>query len=369
MKRVLFLIRDLGHGGAEKVLVNLVNHMDPSKFDISVIALFGGGVNEQFLAPHVHFRSIRKRSIPGNSHLMKLLSPKQLHKLCVKEHYDIEVSYLEGPSARIISGCPHKDTKLACWLHCTMHSQKELAQSFRTKKEALQCYRRFDALAFVSKEVKQAFLQYCPTEALQKVLYNTNQSDLILEKAKVPLSTPFPPADFHWCGIGKLDKNKGFDRMLRIQNRLVREGYRTCLHIMGAGPMEADLRKYVAEEHLDQCVCFEGYQTNPYRYLRHCDLFVCASHSEGFSTAATEALIVGPPVCTVEVSGMKEMLGDNNEYGIVTENNEDALYKGIKQLLDDPKQLQHYTKQAALRGKDFSTEVTVHAVESMFLSL
>ena len=61
-----------------------------------------------------------------------------------------------------------------------------------------------------------------------------------------------------------------------------------------------------------------GYQTNPYKYLAKCDLFVCSSHSEGFSTAATEALIVGVPVCSVEVSGMREMLGENNEYGVIT---------------------------------------------------
>ena len=49
MKKILFLIHDLGSGGAEKVLVNLVNNMDRTKFDISVIALFGGGINEQRL--------------------------------------------------------------------------------------------------------------------------------------------------------------------------------------------------------------------------------------------------------------------------------------------------------------------------------
>ena len=66
---------------------------------------------------------------------------------------------------------------------------------------------------------------------------------------------------------------------------------------------------------------------------------------------------------------MKEMLGENNEYGIVTENDEDALYQGIKTLLDDPKLLAHYKEQAALRGMDFSTENTVKAVEEMVLSL
>ena len=49
MNKILFLIHDLGHGGAEKELVNLANNLDRSRFDISVTALFGGGVNEQFL--------------------------------------------------------------------------------------------------------------------------------------------------------------------------------------------------------------------------------------------------------------------------------------------------------------------------------
>jgi glycosyltransferase involved in cell wall biosynthesis len=71
----------------------------------------------------------------------------------------------------------------------------------------------------------------------------------------------------------------------------------------------------------------------------------------------------------VEVSGMKEMLGENNEWGIVTENDDEALYQGIKRLLDDPALLAHYKEKALERGKTFSTENTVKAVEDMLLSL
>ena len=91
--------------------------------------------------------------------------------------------------------------------------------------------------------------------------------------------------------------------------------------------------------------------------------------SEGFSTAATEALIVGTPVCTVEVSGMKEMLGENNEWGVVTENSEEALYAGIKDLLDNHKLLGYFKEKAIERGKTFQTGSTVKAVEDMLLSL
>jgi glycosyltransferase involved in cell wall biosynthesis len=66
---------------------------------------------------------------------------------------------------------------------------------------------------------------------------------------------------------------------------------------------------------------------------------------------------------------MKEMLGENNEWGIVTENDEEALYQGIKRLLDNPALLAHYKEKAIERGKSFSTENTVKAVENMLLSL
>ena len=103
MKKILFLIHDLGQGGAEKVLVNLVNNMDFSKYEITVMTLFGGGVNEQFLSEKVKLINIFSNTIPGNSKLMKFFSPAILHKLFIKDFYDVEIAYLEGPSARIIS--------------------------------------------------------------------------------------------------------------------------------------------------------------------------------------------------------------------------------------------------------------------------
>ena len=367
VKKILFLIHDLGHGGAEKVLVNLVNNMDREKFDITVIALFGGGVNEQFLKPHIHYRAIFSRTFRGNSHIMKLLSSRQLHRLFIKERYDIEVSYLEGPSARIISGCPDPDTKLVTWIHCTMHSPKQVARSFRSQMEAASCYNRMDAIACVADTVRDAFLKNCAYTGKTAVLYNTNESKRIQECAAE--ETELSRDEICWCGVGKITEGKGFDRMIRIQSRLIKEGHLAQLYILGEGPQRKQLEELVKECGVADSVTFLGYQTNPYKYISKCDLFVCASFSEGFSTAATEALIVGTPVCTVEVSGMKEMLGENNEWGIVTENDEEALYLGIKRLLDDPALLARYKEMAAIRGKTFSTENTVKAVEDMLLNL
>ena len=167
----------------------------------------------------------------------------------------------------------------------------------------------------------------------------------------------------------KLVPIKGFDRIARIHRRLRNDGYPVHTYLLGDGPERAALEAYVQENQLADSYTFLGYQTNPYKYVARCDLFVCASTAEGFSTAATEALIVGTPVCTVDVSGMKEMLGEQNEWGVVTENREEALYQGIKSLLDNPARLEHYKQQAAIRGRAFSTEETVKAVEEMLLNL
>lgn len=370
MKKILFFIHDLGPGGAEKVLVNLVNHLNPERFDVSVTALFGGGVNEQFLKPHIHYKAVYPKAIPGNSHIMKALSPKRLHQMYVKEHYDIEVSYLEGPSARVISGCTDPATKLVAWIHGEQHEKRIAARSFRRYREALVCYRRFDRTVCVSETVRQDFCSLFPLERPVEVLYNTNETDQILRLKDEPVEGgTFRDDEIKLVGVGKVTLNKGFDRLARIHKRLREEGYPVHTYILGVGPQQEEIQRYVEENGLADSFTFLGYQTNPYKYVARCDLFVCASHSEGFSTAATEALIVGTPVCTVEVSGMREMLGENDEWGVVTENNEEALYEGIKRMLSETGLIAAYKERAAARGKAFSKEQTVQAVEEMFLNL
>ena len=369
MMRILFLIHDLGQGGAEKVLVNLVNNMDRSKFDISVTVLFGGGVNEQFLAPDIHFRAVFPKEVPGNSKLMKLLTPEQLHKLCVKEQYDIEVSYLEGPSARVISGCQDQGTKLVSWIHVEQHTMEKLAASFRSKKEARGCYNRFDQTVCVSRYVQDDFCQLLDFQKFCQVLYNTVESDKILAGASEAAPELTDDETIRLIAVGTLKQSKGYMRLLHIIKRLRDKQYPVHLYVLGIGPLQQEMEKYIHQNDLHDSVTFLGYRTNPYKYVGKCDLFVCASFAEGFSTAATEALIVGTPVCTVEVSGMKEMLGGNNEWGLVTANSEEALYQGIKKLLDNPELLSYYKEKAVERGKTFSTEKTVRAVEEMLENL
>lgn len=367
MKKILFVIHDLGHGGAEKVLVNLVNNLDKEKFDVSVLALFGGGVNEQYLKPEVHYSTAFKKTFPGNSRVMALFSPRFLYKRFIKEHYDIVVSYLEGPSARIVSGCDDKNTKLVSWIHCKIDNREVASLGFRSFNEAKECYQKFDYTVCVSEWVKQYFTKTFNFENAIGVLYNTNETKAIVEKSKEAVTDiVFDKECFNLCSVGKVVKVKGFERLVTIHKRLLEDGIKNHVYILGVGAEQANLEKQLADYGLESTFTFMGYNTNPYKYVKNCDLYVCSSLSEGFSTAVTEALIVGTPVVTTLCSGMQEMLGENNEYGIVTGNNEDALYAGIKRILTEKDLLEYYSKKAKERGTFFDTKNTVRAVEEMF---
>lgn len=370
MKKILFLIHDLGGGGAEKVLVNLVNNMNHEMFDITVMALFGGGVNEKRLSPNVKLINCHNKNIRGNSYLMKLFTPKRLYHYYIKDHYDIVISYLEGPCSRIVSGCEDPTTKTVSWIHSTMKTKKEFIRGFRSYCEAINCYNRIDSIVFVSESVQRAFNFVAANVSKQCVVYNTNESERIRKLAREEVHGAIGvDRRINWCGVGKLTKNKGFDRLIRIQKKLKDSGIPSHLYILGEGEEKQNLQKQIGEADLSDSVTLLGYQLNPYKYLARCDLYVCASHSEGFSTAATEALIVGTPVCTVDVSGMKELLGRNNEWGIVTQNDDELLYLAIRDFMTDIDCMNKYKLLAKERGDSFSTERTVQAAESVLINL
>ena len=370
-KRVLFLIHSLGFGGAEKVLVNLVNGMDKEVFDVSVRTLFNWGPNRRFLDPAVRFSSWMPRDIPGNSHWTKLWTPEQLWKMIIPEKYDIVVSFLEGICARVIGGCPRDGTKLVSWIHITLTEQTFL-EGFRNREEAVRCYRRADRIVCVSEDVRRCFLRlYQPGPGQRAdVLHNVFESEKVRTLSRlVPQDPPVDPDRLNWCGVGKLIPRKRWDMMLEVQKKLIGEGFPARFYLLGTGPLRKKLEQSAEELGIRDSVVFTGYQENPYQYLSKCILFVCASEGEGFSTAAVESLLAGTPVCSVEVGGMREILGENNEFGVVTEREPEAFYQAVRRFFADPEYRERYRQKALERSADFETERAVAAVGQMLLAL
>lgn len=368
MKKILFLIPNLGGGGAERVLVNLVNNLDKSKYDITIRTLFKSDVNSKYLHSHIKLIEGKLEQFRGNIHLLKLFSPRVLYKFFIKGKYDIIVSYLEGPTARIVSGCDDKQAKLVSWIHVEHTNQKALAHSFRSINEAKKCYGKNDVIVCVANTVKDNFLKISNLENKCVVLYNTNETNLIREKANEPIDSLFSEC-FNIISVGRLMPQKGYDRLIKVHSKLIKEGFKHHIYILGTGNELDNLKKLAREKGVSETFHLLGFSDNPYKFIKNADLFICSSRREGFSTAVTEALVVGTPVVSTNCSGAYELLGYNNEYGIVAENSEDGIYKGLKTMLSDKELLANYKKQAEIRGKKFSTKNTILAVEEMLESL
>lgn len=368
MKKVLFLIHDLGYGGAEKVLVNLVNNIDKKKYDVTLQTLFDVGPNRHFLKDAVHYIGGWKHMFRGNVTLMKAFSPKTLCRMLVNDEYDIVVSFLEGPCARILSSY---EGKKVAWIHVEYNEKRLVAESFRSFDEAVNCYNSFDKVICVAETVKNSFLSYVDLTSPCEVLYNVNETREIIDRGldkQELIDVNFE--GFNIISVGRLSiGHKGFDRLINIHKRLLDYGVNNKLFIVGEGDDHAKLKKHIDENNLNNTCVLVGFDENPYKYVSKSDLFVCSSNKEGFSTAVTEALVLGIPVVSTDVSGAKELLGKNNEFGIVTKIEENALFEGVYRMLTEDGLLEYYKEKARKRGRDFSTELTTIAVENMLEKL
>ena len=371
MIKVLFFIPTLDRGGAENVLVNLVNNMDYDKFDITVRTLFDQDSQKDSLNKSIKYKSFLKNQFKGNSRIFARVSASYLYKKIVKDKYDVVVSFLEGPTAHILCGCPYKDTKKVAWIHTAFENERGFYAGFSSKRKAIESYKQYDMLVFVAKMARERFEWFAQGELTQScVLYNVVESEKIRRLSKeVVTDIEFDKDVLNLISVGKIQPVKGYDRLAKIHKRLIDNKIKVHTYIIGVGEQKAEIDKYIDENKLGDTFTFLGFKYNPYKYLAKADLFVCSSRREGFSTAITESLIVGTPVISTNCSGIYEQLGERNEYGVVTDNDEDSLYSGLYRLLTTPNLLSHYRKQARIRAEMFKKEKTVSAIEEMLIGL
>lgn len=373
-RKVLFLIESLSGGGAEKVLTTLVQHIDKERFDVTVCAISGGGKYEDAIKKQVDYCAILNDPKEGNAwkkwlyvlkhHLVyKWLPLSLVYRLFVPQGNHVEVAFVEGFTTKLLSYSMNNKAKKYAWVHCNMGKDHWTTSIFPTIEDEEAAYNRYDRIFCVSDTAVQGLMQTLSGVTVPvSTIYNPIDAQIILnmaaerkdvEKKMIRLVT-----------VGRLEHQKGYDRLVPIINRLVKDGVPLELWILGVGSQEASLKQYIHEHQLDEYVKLLGFHSNPYKYIVQGDLFVCSSRSEGYSTAVTEALILGLPVITTDCSGMAELLKDG-ECGIITENDDEAFYQGLKNLLADVSLLEHYRQKAIERGKDFTIESLMKPIETL----
>lgn len=360
--RVLFLIHTLGAGGAERALVNLVNNMSQDKYDITLETMFEDGVNLNYLLPQVNYISKKAPYPKGISILLKFVPSKLLYCFFVgKEKYDVMIAYMHGVPVKIVAG--DKGAKSIAWIHNGNPETSTMFRSWLFRKNSLKDYASFDRIVGVCESVSNAFSEFTGINGV-KVIYNTLDVKRIKEKSHESVSVEFDSSYINIVSTGRFATEKGYIRLISVCKRLKKDGYKFRLYLIGTGSEHNNIKRQIDKLDLKGDITLLGFQENPYAYVNQSDVFVCSSFTEGLSTATIEALILGKAIVSTDVSGAREIIG-NSEYGLVVENSEDGLYKGLTELLSSPEKIEYFKKKSLERAPFFDTKNTVTAVERL----
>ena len=369
MKKILFFITTLGDGGAERVLVDTVNLLNPEKYHITVQTIVDTGGRKNELAPHVQYKSIlRMRTnticyrIAYNV-LRKVLPASWSYRLFVKGDYDIEISFMEGLSTKIVSGsCNKKSTKIA-WVHTDLMQYFGSVRAFSSIEDNKRAYEQFDKIVGVSQDAVNSFQKrfFWKKDNLFTV-YNIYNDGAILKKSLEPVTISKTKDRTTFVSCGRLSSEKGFDRLLRIHRKLLDEGHIHDLWIVGEGAERPKLEQYITENGLEKTVTLLGFQKNPYPYIANADVFVCSSYVEGYSTVVTEACILGLPIISTNVSGASEPQ-ECPRCSVICDNTDDALYEAIKNVLIHPELISQYAEEMKRKGEFFRSNSQIMKLE------
>ena len=338
MKKILFFINTLHGGGAEKVLVDLVNNMDPEKYRITVQTLIDAGAHKNVLKDHIHYKAILKNA-KLSKWVIKLMPAKLVYNLFVKDNYDYdyEVAFLEGYPTRIIAKSTNRNAKKIAWLHTDLLRFPDSENAFTGYFTEKAAYQKFDRIVCVSNSVKESLIKKYDIAASKiSTVYNVVDDEQIRLKADQTEDMIERPDGPLIVSVGRLIAQKGYDRLLRIHKRLIDDGVEHRLWIVGEGEKRRVLEDYIQSNDLHN-VKLLGFQNNPYKYVKQADIFVASSIAEGYNVAITEAVILGVPVISTNFAGAYEPV-EAPRCSVVVET-EEELYQSIKRVLTDPSEI------------------------------
>lgn len=144
--------------------------------------------------------------------------------------------------------------------------------------------------------------------------------------------------------VSRLAHEKGIERAIAAIAKCRENGIEARLHIVGNGNMRPVLEKTAVEKGLAGHIFFYGEQENPYRYMKHADLFLMTSYHEAAPMVLEEARCVGLPVLTVENTSSHEMV-TIQAAGWVCDNSQEALEASLIRILKDQKGMEAVRKE------------------------
>ena len=343
MKKIIFVLAHLQYSdGVAKVLCDICNALPQEEFDITVKSLYR--YDKDFIKnfnTNIKTKTFLGFYVRGLDKIISKIPARLLYKAVVRERYDIEVGFQYGRSTELIAASSNKRATHLAWMH-----------TYDDGLTLLDSYRKMDKVVCVSKCNAERLAEETGKEVNTDYVYNL-VDDSKLKKQKNETCDIEKPAFPLFVSVGRHSAEKGYGRFIKILADLKEKGKKFECWLIGDGPEHELLKQMVHERNLDDCIKLLGAQKNPHKYTAKGDIFICSSFSEGYSTACTEAAILGIPIITTDVSGGREII-EEAECGLLTHKDDSSLSDAINYVLDNPEVISQWKKIAAVTAEKFS---------------
>jgi len=367
--KILFIMTTLNGGGAEKVLMDILNNFDFEKYSVELLLTSNEGIYTNKLPESVKTIFLfRKNSSFIRRFLFSLYRKTGIligfkiliYKLLFNNQYDSIISFMEGEALLYQSQIINKTKNNIGWVH-TDFKENHWTKKYFYKEDEINSYVKLNQIVFVSKSVGEIFNSIYQISAKQHIIYNLIDIKSI---RKLALETVIPKNKLTVCSVGRLENEKQTNRLINVAALLKSNHYDVDLWILGDGKLREQLEQQAKDLKVEEMVHFLGFKQPPYCYMNVADIFISTSKAESFSLVVCEAMCLGLPIVSTKTTGPIELL-DNNKFGLLTDHDEASIYNALVQLIDSEEKRKHYLVMSLERAKMFDVQQTMNEIYSL----
>jgi len=363
--RIAIFTPSLAAGGAERISVNIANGLSEKGLEVDLIAAMPDDDFSQDVSNHVNvFHLDAKRvitSIPALSMYLRRARPKVL--LSSQTHANLVAIW-----ANMIAGGP---SRVAICEHFNISRRDNISSNHREiilPWFAAKFYPRADRIISVSEGVARdlSVTANIPFEQIQVIYNPVVDLNLVEQSLAVPAHSWFGEGMLPVIlGVGRLTTQKRFDILIRAFEIVLKKRDARLL-ILGEGEERGNLENLIKQLGLEDVVDLNGFEANPYAYMKRASVFVLSSAAEGLPTALIEAMACGVPVVSTDCpSGPSEILESGRFGRLVAVGDVQAMADTIEDILESPPDV----TTARIRAMDFSIEQGVSKYYEMLMEL
>lgn len=369
MRKIIFGITSLTLGGAERVLVDLVNKMS-EKFDITVFMLYSNGELEAELNDKIHIKTVYDKKYVELTTKEKILASfnvlwnkKKIFKKYVdNEEYIAQIAFLEGAITRIFSVKSNRKTKKIAWVHNDM--TKVFGKGIKAKMKKRmdeKAYQKYDNIIFVSRDNLKAFDSFYKNvnQPEKNIIKNYLNAERILNLSKETseYKNIYQENEINMLQVSRLVEQKAIDRLMKVHANLLQKGIRIHIYVIGEGPLKEKLQKQIVDLKLEDTFTLLGAKKNPYPYIKDADVFGLFSYFEGYGMVIEEAKILKRYVIITDTAA-REALKDYEKYSYIVSNDEKGVEKAIQYIAEKGKQMREEDIEYTYKDEEIINKIT-----------